>query len=188
MIITISGTAGSGKSTAAKMVAAHLNAEYVSVGNMRREIARKRGMSLLELNEYAKTHPETDVEVDKEVSSMVREFSNGGKHVVVEGRMQFYFLPESLKIFIKVSPEEGARRIWNDLQNKATREARNEGSISSQEQMEKEIVTRDKQDSLRYLKYYGVDHRDEKQYDLVIDSTSLTPDEVVEEILDFIDH
>jgi len=66
-IITISGTPGSGKSTVAKIIQKELDAERIYVGGIRREIARKKGMTLQELNVYAQTHPETDVDVDKYV-------------------------------------------------------------------------------------------------------------------------
>ena len=52
--------------------------------------------------------------------------------------------------------------------------------------MKKRIFERDNNDAQRYLKYYGFDHRDKSQYDLVVDSTNLTPDEVVEKIVDFV--
>src|SRR3989344_9207948 len=129
MIITISGTPGSGKSTVAKILAEKLKAERIYVGGIRRDLAREKEMTLIELNEYAKTHPETDVDVDKKAANLARELEKKGKIVIVEGRMQFYFLPESVKVFIKVNVEEAAKRIWKDLQQKKTKQARNEGEI-----------------------------------------------------------
>ncbi len=182
MIITISGTAGSGKSTVAKILRKKLGAFRVYVGGMRRELARKKGMSLIQLNEYAQTHPETDVDVDMKAAAKARRLART-KTVIVEGRTQFHFLPESFKIFIKVSHKEAARRIWQDLQNRKTRKERNEGTIGSLQEMERSLLERDKSDSRRYRKYYGFDHRDEKQYDLVIDSTRMAPEQVAETIL-----
>lgn len=186
MIITISGMPGSGKSTAAEMLAKRLNAERIYVGGIRRELAREKGMTLQELNEYAITHPETDVDVDKKAAAQARELEKKNKIVIVEGRTQFHFLPESIKIFMKVNPEEGAKRIWKDLQNKVTQEKRNEGNIPSFEAMKKRIYEREEEDAARYKKYYKIDHRDESQYDLVIDTTSITPEETVKKIISFI--
>ncbi|MEK6939665.1 MAG: (d)CMP kinase [Nanoarchaeota archaeon] len=186
MIITISGTPGSGKSTAAEMLAKKLKAERIYVGGIRRELAREKGLTLQELNQYAATHPETDVDVDKKAAATARELEKKGKIVIVEGRTQFHFLPESVKIFMKVNPEEGAKRIWKDLQNKATQEKRNEGNIPSFEAMKKRIYEREEEDAARYKKYYKIDHRDESPYDLVIDTTKLTPTETVEKIISFI--
>jgi len=186
MIITISGTPGSGKSTAAEMLAKKLKAERIYVGGIRRELAREKGMTLQELNVYAATHPETDVDVDKIAATKARELEKKGAIVIVEGRTQFHFLPESIKIFMKVKPEEGAKRIWKDLQNKAAQEKRNEGNISSFEAMKKRIYEREEEDAARYKKYYDIDHRKESQYDLVIDTTDLTPEDAVEKISYFI--
>ncbi len=186
MIMTISGTPGSGKSTIAKILQQKLSAERIYVGGIRRELARKKGMTLVELNEYAKTHPETDVDVDKEAAAEARKLDNSGKTVIVEGRTQYYFLPESIKIFIKVDEEEGTRRIWKDLQNEPTRTERNEGDITSLEQMKKRIRQRATEDNKRYLKYYGINPADESQYDLVIDTTKISAEQAAKEILEYL--
>ncbi len=186
MIITISGTPGSGKSTVAKILQERLSAERIYVGGMRRELAREKGMTLEELNEYAKTHAETDIDVDKKASEKAKQLEKEGKIVIAEGYTQFYFLPKSIKIFIKVEPEEAARRIWKDLQHKETREARNEGNITSLGQMKKRVQERLKEDNARYKKYYGLDYLDESHYDLVIDTTTITPEETVQQVLQFL--
>ncbi len=186
MIITISGNPGSGKSSAAKMLAERLNCSSICVGQMRRDLARKKGISLEELNEYAKDNPETDVEVDRGASEIAKKIGEKGK-VIVEGRTQFYFLPDSIKIYIKVSPEEGAKRIWKDLQDKNLKEQRNEGNILSLKELEEKIVRREEEDAKRYRKYYDIDHRDESHYDLVIDSGGISVGNVVEEIVLFLE-
>src|SRR3989338_166607 len=185
MIITISGTAGSGKSSIAKIITKKLHAQRVYVGGMRRELARKKGWTLEKLNEYAQTHHETDVDVDKEAAAEARKLAKKG-NVVVEGRTQFHFLPEYIKIFIKVDLNTAAKRIWKDLQNKITKQERNEGDLKSLSEARREIQKRDHSDAKRYIKYYGFDHRDELQYDFVIDTTKLTLEEVTKEIMGFI--
>ena len=109
-----------------------------------------------------------------------------GKVVLSEGRVQFYHLPESIKIYIKVSPEEGARRIWKDLQNKETKEARNQKSVSSVEEMREANEEREATDAQRYLKLYGVDHRQESNYDFVVDTTKITAEQAADKVIEFI--
>ena len=186
MIITISGTPGSGKSTVAKILVKKLDAERIYVGGIRRELAREKGMTLEELNDYAKTHPETDIDVDKKAAAKARELDGEGKYVVVEGRTQFHFLPESLKVFMKVSTEEGARRIWKELQNKEMQEKRNEGNINSFEEMKLRVQKREEEDAERYMKYYGFDHRDEKHYDFILDTSDITAEEAAEKVMGFV--
>ncbi|MBI2151186.1 AAA family ATPase [Candidatus Woesearchaeota archaeon] len=186
MIITISGTPGSGKSTIAKIIVKELNAEYIYVGGIRRELAKKRNMTLEELNVYALTHPETDVDIDEQVAKNAREKDKKGALVIVEGRTQYHFLPESLKIFIKVSPHEAAKRIWKDLQNKETKEQRNEGNVKSLADMEKHILLRQENDLLRYQKYYKINPEDESQYDFVLDTSKINAEEAARKVLEFI--
>ena len=50
MIITISGTPGSGKSTVAKMIATKLGFKHYSTGDFMRQMAKERGISLEELS------------------------------------------------------------------------------------------------------------------------------------------
>ena len=109
-----------------------------------------------------------------------------GKNVVVEGRVQYHFLPESIKVYIKVEPEEGARRIWKDLQDRKTSEQRNEGEYASLEVMKKRIREREEEDAARYQKYYGIDHRDETQYGLVVDTTMITAEQATEKVLEYL--
>ena len=144
-------------------------------------------MPLQELNEYAKTHSETDIDVDKKAAAEAIGLEKKGKTIIVEGRMQFHFLPKSVKIFIKVSPEEGARRIWKDLQNKEKQEKRNEGSTDSFEAVKRRTFEREEEDAKRYRKYYGFDHRDESHYDFILDTTDLTAKKATEKVLKFIE-
>jgi len=90
-----------------------------------------------------------------------------------------------LRFFIKVDIDEAAKRIWKDLQDKERRLRRNEANYDL-ETMKKKISERDENDAQRFLKYYKIDHRDESQYDLVIDSTNLSVEEVVGKILEFV--
>lgn len=181
LIITVGGTEGSGKSTIAKALAKKINARRIYVGGIRRELARQRGMSLAELNQYALKHPDTDVDVDKKAARQARLMAK--KNIVIcEGRVQFYFLPESLKIYIKVSLDEGARRIWKDLQNAKTKQQRNEDQVGSLTELKKSLRHRQLNDVKRYRKYYGFDHRLSKNYDVIIDTTHLTKTQAIAKV------
>jgi cytidylate kinase len=174
-IITISGTPGSGKSTIAQKLAEKLNAERIYVGSIRRELAREKGMTLEQLNEYGLTHPETDVDIDQKIAQQAREAAKKDI-VIVEGRTQFHFIPESFKIFIKVTVEEGARRIWKQMQNAQEKKQRNEGEVKDINTLINDIKKRIDNDKKRYKKYYNLDHMDETHYDLVVDTTKITAD------------
>ncbi|MFH0804989.1 MAG: AAA family ATPase, partial [Patescibacteria group bacterium] len=122
MIITISGKPGSGKSTVAERLAAALGYRRYYVGAMRREAARKRGMTLAEFNTLGETDHRTDTEFDEQV----RQLGQREDNFIIEGRVAFKFIPQSLKVFVDVDEAEGARRIWGSLQGASAAE-RNEG-------------------------------------------------------------
>lgn len=187
MIITISGTPGSGKSTIAGILSQKLRAERLYIGGMLRALARERGMMLQDLMQYAVTHPEIDREVDERVAAEARRRHSEGKMVIVEGRTQYYFLTESIKVYVKVNSEEGARRIWQDLQNEVTQEQRNEVRVASFEEMKHSVLQREEEDALRYKQIYGINYRDETQYDLIVDTTNITALQAAERVLAYVE-
>ena len=186
MIITISGTPGSGKSTVAQILVKKLGLERLYIGGILRAFAKHKGMTIEELTKYAKSHPEIDQEVDEKTRDEARKLAQQGQDVLVEGRVQFFFLPESVKIFMKVDPEEAGKRIWKDLQDKEKSGARNEEVVTSVKKVQQKIVRREAEDAQRYKKLYNIDHRDESQYNLVIDTTAITASEAADKIMKFL--
>ncbi len=186
MIITIAGTAGSGKSTLAKNLIKHLGAKRIYVGGIRRELARSKGMSLEQLNEYGKTHPETDIEVDEQASKEAKEFDKQGLTVIVEGRVQFHFLPKSIKLYIKVDPLIAAKRIFQETKNQAAKTARNEETYQSIEELAQHIKERTAGDTKRYLKYYKIDDTDLTHYDFVLDTANITEEQALAKVISYI--
>ena len=186
VILTVSGPGGSGKSTIAVELAHILGAQRIYVGGIRREIARSKGMTIQELNEYALDHPETDVDVDEEAASRARRLVKLGKVVLVEGRTQFHFLPESLKLYITVDTNEAAKRIWGDLVSSEGQTKRNEKRPKSVAALAKDIRKRDLNDAKRYKKYYGFDHRRLSHYDYVIDTTYLNKEEAISAVISLV--
>jgi len=82
VIIAVAGPIGVGKSTVARALAARLGYRYLSAGEAFREMARRRGLSVLELNRLAEQDPDLDREVDR----MQAELARAGS-CVVESRL-----------------------------------------------------------------------------------------------------
>jgi len=184
-IVTISGTPGSGKSTIAQNLTKIFNGQRVYVGGIRRQLAKDMKMTLAELNQYGLTHPETDVDVDKKAAQKARQLAKKFP-VIVEGRTQFHFLPESIKLYIKADLEEGAKRIWLSLQKPANKIKRNEAKINSLVELKKTIFSREKNDLKRYKKYYNLDHTNEAHYDFILDTTPINARQATKKVVDFI--
>lgn len=176
MIISLSGAHGSGKSTIAQMLATRLGWPRYYIGGLRREAAKQRGLTLAEYNVLGETDPSTDQEVDRYQEELGKKEDN----FVIEGRTSWYFIPQSLKIYLDVSKEEGYRRIFGHLQQKNDRNE--DKNLQSPEDVKRSLEARLASDRLRYQKYYGIDVNDLGHYDFYLDTTGLTPDQVFAEV------
>ncbi len=172
MIITISGIVGSGKSSVGILVAKKLGFKYYCIGDLRREMAKKRGISLAELNKLGEKDPSTDLEPDK----FAEEKGKTDDNFVMVGRTSFHFIPKSVKIFLDVDPKTGAERVLNH--------SRNDERYNNLDEAIKKIRKRLESDEVRYRKYYNLDVFNKKNYDYIIDTTNLTIKEVVDEIIE----
>jgi cytidylate kinase len=172
VIITISGRPGSGKSAVASRVAASLGLKHVSAGDFMREMASERGVSILELSRSAEEHSAIDREIDARTARLARD----GGDFVMDARLAWHFAPDSVKVFLDVHPEIAAKRIYG-----AARGSEHE-NIDFTETL-RAIESRTRSEKKRYQTYYDLDYTDHGHYDLVIDTSEMTIDEVVEAIV-----
>ena len=175
MKITISGTPGSGKTTVGKLLAKKRNYSYYDAGSVRREIAKREGMTLEQLNKVGEKEDWTD----KKTDNLTKEIGKKHDNFVFVGRLAFHFIPDSTKIFLECDLKEGAKRIFKDK--------RAEEKSFDVKEMVKKLEERNKSDELRYEKYYGLNPFDKSQYDIVIDTTFLSIEQVLEKIIDVIE-
>lgn len=176
MIITIAGEPGSGKTTIARMLAEKLGWPSYDVGNMRRQAAKARGLTLEEYNRLGEKDPSTD----KEVDAWQKELGQKEDNFIIQGRMSWHFIPDSLKIYLKVNPREGAKRIFEQLQNNERQnEFKEFKTVGDVADLNAKRVVSDKK---RYSKYYGVDAYDESNFDLIVDTTGKSIAETFETV------
>jgi cytidylate kinase len=164
MIITISGMPGSGKSTLAKYLSKVFKLKYYGMGDLRRQIARKKGFDINGWNKCGEKNPITDIEVDNFLKTL-----NKKKNLVIDGRMAFHFVPNSIKIFIKVTPKVGAKRIFDTY--------RGSEKYKNLEDAKTKLQRRVKSDNYRYQKYYHMNIFDLSHYDIIFDTTNMPLEE-----------
>jgi len=173
MIITISGKAGSGKGTVSKILAEKLGYERISIGDMKREVAKKMWLSIFEFNKLW-DEPGKEREFDLKYD----EYQQGldvKSNIILDSRLWFYNQPEAFKVFLDVDDYEGAKRIMQD-----NRDTDKYSSIDEFVEISRE---RNKTDSQRYQKLYGMDHLDLSNFDFVVDTTNDLPDVVAGKII-----
>ena len=111
MLVTISGPAGSGKSTAAAALAEALGYDHVSGGDIFRDLAEERGMSLSQLIAKAEESEAIDRALDRRRVPEERLDGPRSTRLVAvdatdDGHLRFA-LPERLDPHLRVLPTGG---------------------------------------------------------------------------------
>lgn len=177
-LITIAGKLGSGKSSTAKKVSEILGYKHLSSGDFMRDIANKRGISLMELNKIA----EEDSSIDKELDDRNTEIGKQAD-IVIDSRLGFHFIPESFKVYLDLHPEIAAGRILKDKENNPNRHREDSRAFDTKEDIMKSIVDRQESEKSRYDKIYGIkDVSCSDNYDLIIDTSKYSLEEVAQKI------
>lgn len=214
-IVAVDGPAGAGKGTITTLVAKQLGIECIDTGALYRAVALEMINQTISLDEIQKIKELLeDIEIDiktegdiqhiflnkqditsrirqKDVSEFVSPVSTvqeirtkitelqrqlaGKKSVILEGRDigTTVFPNADVKIYLDATPEERAKRRY--MQN------RENGTHMSYEEVLQSIIIRDKRDSTREIAPL------QKAKDaIVVDSTNLTIEQVVEKIKDII--
>lgn len=181
-IISLNGQEGSGKSTIAKMVAERLSIPRYYMGQIFRDMAQEKGMALPEFRKIC----DADPAFDKKVDDYVVKLSQEQKQFIIESRTAWHFIPQSLKIYLKVDPRAAAERIFKNLSEQHNR-GNEDRDLNTIENIQASIIRRRQEDSERYFNLYNIRQDDENNYDFVLDTTTLNIDEVFEKVIKFIE-
>ena len=173
MIITMTGKPCSGKSTIGKILEEKFGYRRIGVGDMFKAESERRGMNAEEFNAFCLKDPSYDFFIDNETARLGKELA--GQKVIFDSRLAWHFVPVSFKVFVDVSDEEMARRL-------ATSDRTGKEKIDDVVEAKKHLLNRFNLENERYKKIYGFDNLESKNYDLVLDSTNKTPEELADEI------
>lgn len=171
-IITLAGDLASGKGTVSKLLQEDLGYEVYRNGEYFRKLAKEKGMSVTEFNEYVIAYPEIDFQIE----TSAKEYAKTHDCLIIDARLGWYAVPESFKVYLQVDVEVAAARALQDLNRKETEK------FETKEEQKEDLLRRFALENERYFKLYGVRKEEKQHYDLVVDTTYLTPIEVKEVI------
>ena len=168
--VTISGPPGSGTSRLGAKIVDSRGWESMNGGDVFREEARSRGLSVEELSAEAKE----DTDVDRHLDELLQKrMSSPESPEIVESRLSGWWAHkndlECLRVWVSVSDKERARRI----------QKREGGEFSD---CLRRSQQRQEDDMARYSSLYGIDLDDMSPYNLVIDADSKDELEVFNEV------
>ncbi len=150
-----------------------LNYTVYRNGDYFRKLAKESGMDVTTFNEYVKDHPEIDRRIENSASEYAKEHDN----FIIDARLGWYAVPQSFKVYLKVDINVAAKRVFEDETRRAT-----ERKFATVEEQKVDIEKRYKLENERYLELYGVRKEDESNYDFVLDTTNLAPEQVADRI------
>jgi CMP/dCMP kinase len=153
MIVTVGGQAASGKTTLAKALADRLKFRHISAGQVMRDMAKERGMSLVDFSRYAEEHGE----VDREIDERQRKLAVGD--CVVDGRLSRYFLKPDLSFWLIAPSDVRAGRV-----------VKRGEKYSSVGEARGDMDARDESERKRYIEFYKIDLHDLSVYDMVLNT------------------
>ena len=173
-IISLSGELASGKGTVSKILMKELNYGVYRNGDYFRSLAKKNNMDVTTFNLYVEKHPE----IDRQIENSASEYAKDHDKFIIDARLGWYAVPESFKVYLTVDINVSAQRAFNDPNRKDTEK------FSTVEEQKEDIQKRYALENERYLKLYNIRKDDLSNYDLVIDTTKLTPEEVAKKIIE----
>lgn len=167
-VLTVGGPPGSGKSTSGRLLAEVLGREYVSAGEIFRAEAKKRNLDLPAFSALAQKDERIDKALDETMVSLA------SPHRILEGRiigelLARRFVPV-IRLYITAAEYTRAQRI-----------GRREGVPP--DLVLPAMRAREASEAMRYRRYYGI-ALGELRYEIAVDSTRLSPQEVVRTIVE----
>ncbi|PSQ08640.1 cytidylate kinase [Halobacteriales archaeon QS_5_70_15] len=167
LFLTVSGPPGCGATTVCEALSAALDCGYVSGGEIFRELAEERGMSLTQFGAEADRSDEIDRALDRRLRTIAEQWGAANKAFVLESRLAGW-----------IAGDRADLRIWLD----APEEVRVERTRDRQE-MGAEMRVREVLEAGRFEQYYDVDISDRSVYDLAINTARWDPEGVVDLVL-----
>jgi predicted cytidylate kinase len=172
--VVLNGDLGSGKTTVSVALAERLGMRRVSIGDLYRQMAAERGMTALQFN----LHAELDDKIDHYIDQLQYDIAASGEPLVVDSRLAWYFFRDAYKVHLITDPVVAARRVLGRAGGPVEH-------YSSLEDACTQLAARSESERQRFLARYEADKTRLQNYDLICDTTSATPADIVARIIEW---
>jgi cytidylate kinase len=150
LFITVSGPPGCGATTLCTQLAAAMSCPYVSGGDIFRDIAEERGMSLTQLSAKAQESDEIDRALDRHLREIAEQWGMANKPFILESRLAGW-----------IAGDRADLRIYLDAPDEVRK-----SRVSDREETAAEMGVREVGEAGRYESYYEIDSESVDFYDL----------------------
>ena len=164
--ITLSGFAGTGKSTVGKIIQEKLNYQFLSIGNFTRSFAKEKyQMNINEFQKLCINDSEIDYKIDRDFLKLCNQ-----DYLVIDHRLGFHFVKDSFNVILQVSDDIAYDRI--------TKMNRKDENLSLKAIKDRNYIMNE-----RFKEKYKIDFSDRNNYHLSVDTDKLSAIEVAEVII-----
>jgi cytidylate kinase len=150
LLITVSGPPGCGATTLCTQLADAIGCPYISGGDIFRDLADKRGLTLTQLTAKAQESDELDRALDERIQNIAEKWGTANKPCVLESRLAGW-----------IAGSRADLRIWLDAPVEVRKER-----VSDREETVAEMQVREFSEAQRFDSYYEVDLNDREFYDI----------------------
>ena len=172
--ITVSGHPGSGTSTLVEALMAHYSWKSLNGGDVFRQEAARRGMSLGEFGELCKS----DLNVDRELDRLLQQQMQDGTSEIVESRLAGWWAHRleipCIRLWLDADEIERAKRVTH----------REGGSIEDALDANR---NRSAVDAERFMELYQILPEQREPYTTVLDATNLGSEEVLAAVISILE-
>lgn len=172
MKLTISGEPASGKGTIGKKLAEHYNLEYLCLGDLKREEAQRRNLTIVEFDEWCNSNPKEGDEVFDELMAKKGKDSDD---FIFDGWLSFHFIPQAINILLRCDAKTAGKRVYADV---TSGKRSSEHKYDSEKEAMEATANRYKANRDRWNNIYGITIYDDQDFDIIVDTSDATVNEV----------
>jgi cytidylate kinase len=154
LFVTVSGPPGCGATSLCTRLSEAMDCPYVSGGDIFRDLAEERGLSLTGLSAKAQETDEIDRALDSHLSAVAERWGTANEALVLESRLAG-----------RIAGDRADLRVYLDAPEEVRKER-----IAGRDETTAEMAVREVGEAGRYQSYYEIDMEDREFYDLRINT------------------